>query len=321
MSDKKKKYWVGLDLGGTKMLAKVYDENFKELGAAKRKTEGHKGLDNVVKRMGKSIRDVLDEAGVSADDLSGIGIGCPGPVDPEAGVLLTAPNLGWKNVPIRKTFEKEFSCPIVACNDVDSGVFGEYKFGAAVGAQSAVGIFPGTGIGGGAVIHGRLLEGAHITCMEIGHTPFGEAGLTLEEVCSRLAIASESATAAYRGQAPHILEKCGTDMAKITSGKIAAAIKNGDKAIETIVKQAASRLGSGVATVVQLIAPEVIVLGGGLIEAMPELFLKTLEESVHEKVLAPFRGQYRIVEAELGDDAGVQGAAAWAAKSVEMQGA
>lgn len=316
MSGNKKKYWVGLDLGGTKMLGKAYDGNFKELGSAKRKTEGHRGLDSVLDRMNETIRDAMDEAGISKKELSGIGIGCPGPVDPEAGVLLAAPNLGWKNVAIRKIFEKEFGCPVVACNDVDSGVFGEYKFGAAVGARSAVGIFPGTGIGGGAVIHGRLLEGANITCMEIGHTPFGEGGLTLEEVCSRLAIASESAAAAYRGQAPYILEKCGTDMAKITSGKIAAAIENGDKAIEKIVKQAADRLGSAVATVVQLMAPEVIVLGGGLVEAMPDLFLKTLGKSVEEKVLAPFRGKYRIVEAQLGDDAGVQGAAAWAAKSI-----
>lgn len=317
MSKNKKKYWAGLDLGGTKMLAKIYDGDFNELGATKRKTEGHKGLDNVVGRIGKCIRKALDEAGVAGEALAGLGIGCPGPVDPEAGVLLEAPNLGWKDVPIRDIFQQEFDCPVVPCNDVDSGVFGEYKFGAARGARSAVGIFPGTGIGGGAVIHGRLLEGANITCMEIGHIPFSEAGLTLEEVCSRLAIASESAAAAYRGQAPYMLEKCGTDMAKITSGKIAAAIEHGDVAIEKIVKQAACRLGSGVATVVQLIAPEVIVLGGGLVEAMPELFLKTLAESVHEKVLAPFRGRYRIVEAELGDDAGVQGAAAWAAKSVE----
>jgi glucokinase len=317
MSGNKKKYWAGLDLGGTKMLAKIYDGDFKELGAIKRKTEGHRGLDNVIGRIGKCIRKALDEAGVAGEALAGLGIGCPGPVDPEAGVLLSAPNLGWKDVPIRDIFQQEFDCPVVPCNDVDSGVFGEYKFGAARGARSAVGIFPGTGIGGGAVIHGRLLEGANITCMEIGHIPFSEAGLTLEEVCSRLAIASESAAAAYRGQAPYVLEKCGTDMAKITSGKIAAAIEHGDVAIEKIVKQAACRLGSGVATVVQLIAPEVIVLGGGLVEAMPELFLKTLAESVHEKVLAPFRGRYRIVEAELGDDAGVQGAAAWAAKSVE----
>lgn len=317
MSGNKKKYWAGVDLGGTKMLAKIYDGDFKELGAAKRKTEGHKGLDNVIGRIGSCVRKALDDAGVASGDLAGLGIGCPGPVDPEAGVLLEAPNLGWKDVPIRDIFEEEFGCPVVPCNDVDSGVFGEYKFGAARGARSAVGIFPGTGIGGGAVIHGRLLEGANITCMEIGHIPFSEAGLTLEEVCSRLAIASESAAAAYRGQAPYILEKCGTDMAKITSGKIAAAIEHGDVAIERIVKQAACRLGSGVATVVQLIAPEVIVLGGGLVEAMPQLFLQTLAESVHEKVLPPFRGRYRFAAAELGDDAGVQGAAAWVAKSVE----
>ncbi len=317
MSDKKKKYWAGLDLGGTKMLAKIYDGDFNELGTDKNKTEGHRGPESVLERMGKSIRNALDEADVSEKELCGIGIGCPGPVDPEAGVLLQAPNLGWENVSIRKIFEKEFDCPVVPCNDVDSGVFGEYKFGAARDARSAVGIFPGTGIGGGAVINGRLLQGANITCMEIGHIPFGEAGLTLEEVCSRLAIASESAAAAYRGQAPYILENCGTDMAKITSGKIADAIENGDVAIEKIVKEAAVRLGSGVATVVQLIAPEVVVIGGGLVEAIPKLFLKALKKSVHEKVLAPFRGRYRIVEAELGDDAGVLGAAAWAAKLVE----
>lgn len=316
--------WIGFDLGGTKMLAKVFNDRYETIGRAKQKTQGAKGMKAGLARMVDTAAAALDNAGVDASRLAGIGVGCPGPINPENGVIVEAPNLGWKNVPVEEHLGKAFGVRAVICNDVDAGVYAEYQAGAARGARCAVGIFPGTGIGAGAVIHGRLLHGASLSCMELGHIPLfpetsgkGEDGTTLEMECSRLKIAAEAARAAYRGQAPHLLKACGTDIANITSGALAKAIEAGDTAIEDIVRRAATLLGCGVATVVHLLAPDVIVLGGGLVEAMPGIYLETVRKSAQDRVLGPYKKSFKIVTAELAEDAGVMGAAAWARKTIE----
>ena len=328
MTKKKKhfpgKVWIGFDLGGTKMLAKVFNDGYQTLGSAKQKTHGARGSKKGLVRMAAVIEEALEDAGVGADQISGIGVGCPGPINPSKGEIVEAPNLGWKRVPVEKHLGEAFSCRAVVCNDVDAGVYAEFTEGAARDARCAVGIFPGTGIGAGAVIDGRLVQGANLSCMELGHIPLfpetsgvGEDGTTLEMECSRLKIASEAARAAYRGLAPHLLKSCGTDISKITSGKLAAAIEAGDTEIENIVRRAATLLGCGVATVVHLISPDVIVLGGGLVEAMPDLYVETVRKSSNARIIPAYRGSFKIVAAELEDDAGVMGAAAWARKTIE----
>ncbi|MEM7700135.1 MAG: ROK family protein [Verrucomicrobiota bacterium] len=321
---KKDRIWIGFDLGGTKMLAKVYNDDFEILGKAKQKTLGAQGVKSGLKRMVETIELALEKADVSPKKIAGIGVGCPGPVNPEKGTIVEAPNLGWQRVPIEANLSEAFDCRAVICNDVDAGVFAEYIAGAAQGSRRAVGIFPGTGIGAGAVLDGRLLQGSQLSCMELGHIPIkpetsgdGEDTTTLELECSRLKIASEAARAAYRGLAPNLLESCGTDISNITSGKIAAAIEAGDIEIENIVRRAASLLGYGVATLVHLIAPDRFILGGGLVEAMPDLYVKTVEMSAREHVLSPYRKSFDVVAARLEDDAGVFGAAAWARKTIE----
>lgn len=321
---KKDGLWIGFDLGGTKMLAMVFDDSFKCLGKSKKKTRGNRGQDEGLDRMVEVIEEAIEDAGVDSSLLKGIGVGCPGPIDPADGTIVEAPNLGWVNVPVETVLTRKFGCPTVICNDVDAGVFAEYQFGAGRGSNSVVGIFPGTGIGAGAVLGGKLLQGTHLSCMELGHIPLypetsgnGEATTSLEIECSRLKIAADAALAAYRGQAPHLLEMCGTDVSNITSGKLAKAIELGDGAIEDIVKRAAILLGNGVATVVHILAPDTIVLGGGLVEAMPELYLENVRKSARERVLGPFKDKVHIVTAELEDDAGVKGSAAWARQKIE----
>ncbi len=177
-------------------------------------------------------------------DLRGIGLGSAGPLDLDEGIILDAPNLGWKDVKIKSILEKEFGCPAVVLNDVDAGVYGEYRFGAARSSRCAVGVFPGTGIGGGCVYDGKILRGKTNSCMEIGHiqvVPDGPrcgCGLQgcLEAVASRLAISAAAAQAAYRGQAPHLLDIAGTSLDEIRSGALADAIAAGDTVVESIVR-------------------------------------------------------------------------------------
>jgi glucokinase len=324
-SEQRKDCWIGFDLGGTKMIASVLDEQMKLLGRERKKTKGHEGMETVLERMVKTMRDALVDAKVDAGRLAGIGVGCPGPLDLEKGVVIDAPNLGWKEVPLKAHLEKEFGCPAVIANDVDAGVFGEYRFGAARNARCAVGVFPGTGIGGGCVYEGQILRGRNRSCMEIGHVqvvPYGplcgcgQRGC-LETVAGRMAIAAEAAKAAYRGDAPHLMEIAGADLTKIRSGALAASIKAGEKVIEHIVREAAGRIGVAVASVVHLLAPDVVVLGGGLVEAMPELFVNGVAKTANKHVMPSYVDSFRVVPCQLGDDAVLLGAAAWAREMIE----
>ena len=321
-----KGYWIGFDLGGTKMLAAAYDENYSQLSREKKRTKALEGAEVVVERVLDTIRKVKSSCGREETELVGIGMAVPGTIDLETGVVLEAPNLGWENVPLRTILEEEFGCPVVLGNDVDCGVYGEYADGSARGACNVVGIFPGTGVGGGCVIDGMLLQGKRRTAMEIGHIPLYSGGPldgafregTLETVASRLAISAASAQAVFRGAAPNLKNEVGTDLADIRSGILADSIRQGDKTVEKIVQHAVGYIGKAVVTLVHLFSPDRVVLGGGLVEAMPELFVEGTRRHAEKGVLKSFRGTYEIVAAELGDDAAIVGAAAWARKKAEQ---
>lgn len=311
--------WIGFDLGGTKMLSQVYDADFKRLGRERRKTKGWSGQDDGLARIIETIDASLADAKVERSRLAGIGIGCPGPVDMERGELLHPPNLGWNHVPVGKRLAEEFGCDVSVLNDVDAGVYGEYRFGAAVGARCVVGIFPGTGIGGGCVYQGEILHGAGTTCMEVGHIQVipdgplcgcGQRGC-LEAVASRLAIAASAAKAAYRGEAPHLQESVGTDLAKIRSSALAASIKAGDESVRRIVREAARTIGIALAGIIHVLGPDLVLLGGGLVEAMPELFTEHVGSAARKRLMPALRDSFEIHVSALGDDASTRGAAAW----------
>lgn len=321
-SDNGKRFWLGFDLGGTKMMATVFDEGFKARASHRTKTKAREGAKAVLDRVIETIGEALAEAGVKKDELGGIGVGCPGPLDLDRGIILEAPNLGWSNVPLKDTLEKAFKCPVVIANDVDAGTYGEYRFGAAQKARCALGVFPGTGIGGACVYEGRLLRGKTSSCLEIGHLQVQPEGRVcgcgqrgcLETVASRLAISAEAASAVFRGEAPRLLEIAGTDLASIKSGALAKAVEAGDAVVERIVRNAARHLGGAIAGVVNLLAPDVVVLGGGLVEAMPELILGEVRKTVDARAMKTFLKSLKIVTAQLGDDATAMGSAALAAE-------
>jgi glucokinase len=312
--------WVGFDLGGTKMLAAVFNPEFRPLGRRRRKTKGSEGAKAGLDRIIETIRDALQEGQIGSQRLAGIGVGCPGQIDLEKGVVIDAANLGWRNFQIREALEEEFKCPVTVLNDVDAGVYGEYRFGAGKGSRCLVGVFPGTGIGGGCVYEGKVLRGKNVSCFEIGHVQVDPNGRLcgcgrfgcLETEASRLAIAAACAMAAYRGEAPHLLAAAGTDLANIRSGVLAEAIQAGDDIVAKIIKRAARLIGWAIGDVVNLLAPDFVVLGGGLVEAMPELIVKEVEQAARDRAAPPFSKTFKVAPAKLGDDAVVRGAAAWA---------
>lgn len=325
MTANQRDIWIGFDLGGTKMLTVAYGPDWKVIGRKRRKTRGGEKGDSGIDRVGATIDRLLEECELSKDRIAGIGIGCPGPIDLKKGKVTLAPNLGWDDVDVGDYLKKRFGCPAVVINDVDAGVFGEYSFGAAKGARCAVGIFPGTGVGGGCVYEGRIFVGGGISCMEIGHTRISSGTRvtghkltgTVEAEASRLAIAAEASKAAYRGDAPNLFKKAGTNIAEIRSGALAESIEKGDKAIEDLVVSAAESIGIAVVNIVHLLAPDKIVLGGGMVEAMEDLFVGTVTKTARKYVFDAYKERFEVVAAKLGDDAGVLGAAAWAKQEIE----
>ncbi|MFM7059125.1 MAG: ROK family protein [Planctomycetota bacterium] len=311
-------YWVGFDLGGTKMMAVVFDHRLKEVARRRRRTRSSEGEPVSLDRIAETIVQALESARIPPASIAGIGAGVPGPLDLQKGLVLEAPNLGWKNVALRDFLAKRFSCPAVICNDVDAGVFGEYSAGAGQGFRSVLGVFPGTGIGGGFVYEGRILRGSRSSCMEVGYLqmsadgPLAGAGPpgTLEGMASRLAISAEAAKAVFRGQAPHLRDLAGTDISNIRSSALAKSIERGDGVIERIVRRAAEVVGQGIGCLINILAPDAVILGGGLVEAMPKLYLESVDAGVRRNVLPSLAGCARLKVSELGDLAAAVGAAA-----------
>jgi glucokinase len=190
-----------------------------------------------------------------------------------------------------------------------------------------VGIVPGTGIGGGCVYDGEILRGKILTCMEVGHTKMngsprrGGTGMlgTLETEASRLSVAAELAKLAYRGEAPHLLKEVGTDIREIRSKAISESVEAGDKEVRRVLEDACEMIGYAVANMVLLICPDVIVLGGGLVEAMPELFEKEITSVAKKNVFECYRDEFKVKIASLGDDAGTVGAASWVKHRTEKK--
>ncbi|MFP6765951.1 MAG: ROK family protein [Planctomycetaceae bacterium] len=317
--------WLGFDLGGTKMMACVCDSDFRILGRKRKATKGYEGSEAGVDRVKSVIRRALEEAEVGPERIAGIGIGIPGPVDTVAGVVLETPNLGWTDLPLREILEAEYGCPTVVLNDVDAGVYGEYRLGAARDARCVIGLSPGTGIGGGCVYHGDILTGDRISCFEVGHMRVqpdgplcgcGQHGC-LEAVASRLAISSAAARAAYQGNAPHLKQISGTDLSQIRSGALADSIREGDVPVEQVVREGTRKLGMAAGWLVNLIGPDVILLGGGLVEALPGIYADEVQRAAESQAMPSFRGTFRVCVANLGDFAAVKGAAAWAHRVVD----
>ena len=316
--NKNKKNAIGIDLGGTKMLTALIDKNHKISSKVKEKTKVEKGEKYFLETLLDSVQQLLDEAGLKARDLAGIGIGVPGVVDGRQGMVISAPNVAFmQDYPLGAKLKKLLGIPVVLENDVNAGLYGEYRFGAAKGHRHVVGIFIGTGIGGALILNGELYRGTSGAAGELGHMfvdAFGPkcgCGKTgcLEALAGRMAIASEAAVLAAKQQAPHLFDLAGTSVSEIKSGVLAKSIRLGDRAIRDLVQSKARLVGGVAANIVNLLNPDLIVLGGGVVEALPDLIVKEVRDALKEHAMEPLAKKVDVVVSKLGDDSVVQGAA------------
>lgn len=309
---------LGVDIGGTKILAVLFDQKFSILEKNKKKVEPNEGEKHFFKTLISSIEGVLDEGKTDISEISSIGLGCPGMIDFSRGVIKLSPNLSFlENYSLKEKVEDYFKKPVTLENDVNAGIYGEQQFGAAKNFQNVVGVFMGTGVGGGLIFNGELYRGSGGAAGEIGHMfmnlpsflDTGEKFGTLEDLTGRLKISSEAVFIAMKQQAPHLYQEIGTDAGKIKSKVLLSSIENGDNAVHNLLFNKAQIIGVALANLVNILNPDRIVLGGGLVEALESLIVPVAQDTMNHFAMAPNVKGVKVVAAKLGDYSVAMGAA------------
>ena len=311
-----KKYSIGIDLGGTKILIALVDRNTGEvLNHIKKKTKKDKGPKNIIKKMLEGIEELIEESGKAIDDISSIGVGAAGQIDRQNGVLISAANLDCYDLNIKEILSKKFNVPVYVGNDVEIAAIGEQKFGAGKGCNDFVCVFVGTGVGSAIIKNGQIITGATGTAGEIGHIIVDLNGRQcacgahgcLEAHASRSAIERCIEGALKKGRKSCILDYLETGKS-ITSSMIQKSIEREDELVLQCVTEASEYLSGGIASIINFVNPELIILGGGLIEAVDYFYQKTIKKAKAKSLPVPAE-KIQFKKAMLGDYSGVIGAA------------
>ena len=324
-SSGKQDYFVGVDLGGTKILAGVFDAQLKCISKIKMSTKPERGPEGVIERVARCVKEAVDECDLDLKQVKGLGIGAPAAVDPESGRVIFAPNLKWEDVSLAKALEKQLDVPVFAGNDCNLCALGVFETELSPKPRNMVGIFLGTGIGAGLIIEGKMYSGFNRTAGEIGHMVIQVGGPKcgcgnkgcFEALASRTAIFRQIQSAVKEGQKTVLTEMLGDNLNDLRSGDLRKAIKRGDKFVERVIEEAAEYTGIAVANVINLINPEVVVLGGGVIDALEDEMMAIIVETARDYALPGTDKGIEIIASKLGDDAGITGGAVLAKKETK----
>lgn len=299
---------VGVDLGGTRIRAASFDEHLTLLAREELPTQAQDGFPAVLDRIRAAIRAVLPPDAA----LTGIGIAAPGPLNPVTGVIVDAENLpGAAGTPVAALLRETFGVPVYLGNDANAAALGETMLGAARGCRHVVYITIGTGIGGGVIVDGRLLNGQDGMAAEIGFMLIVTDGLpkNLQDRAAGPVLARQARERIEQGERSLLSELVGGQLAQIDTAMVGRAAQMGDALALDIVTTAGRLIGMGAANLVHLFNPQMIVVGGG-VSQMDDLILDPIRAAVQTYCIRPFWEHLRIVPAALGDNAGVVGAAA-----------
>lgn len=308
---------VGIDLGGTKVLAGVVGPDNAILGRAKRSTPAAEGGEAILKAIVEAVDEALAASRLTRNDVAAAGVGSPGPLDTETGTILFSANMNVTNFALGPMLSSILSRPVLVQNDVRVGGYGEFRLGAGRGFKNLIAVFVGTGIGGCLVLDGQVLTGATGNAGEIGHIVIkaggprcgcGERGC-LEALASRTAITRRISKAVKKGQQTFLADKVSRKTGRLKSGDLAEALATGDIVATREVRRAAHYLGLGLGGLINVIGPELIIVGGGVTEALGEPYVDLVRAAAREQCLADPSGKVRIERAALGDNAGILGAA------------
>lgn len=322
MIDKKsleKKYSIGVDLGGTNIVSVIVNHQGKIVNRLKVPTLTERGKEATIKRITETIHENIVQSTIAIDDITGIGIGAPGPLDIKRGIINFAPNLpGWRDVPLRKILEDEFNTKVVLENDANAAAWGERCFGIGRGVDNLVCFTLGTGIGGGIIIDGKIYHGSNYGAAELGHMTVNKDGPRCN--CGNYGCleAYSSATGIKNRIKNRIKEGIKSKFLSFDDNKLFESLRlksifetarKGDKLTKGVVEEAISYLGIAIANIVNILNPEMVVLVGGITNEGDKLLIP-LRREVKKRAFYSNYKSLKIVIGKLGGNAGVLGAAA-----------
>jgi glucokinase len=317
------KRWIaGVDLGGTNIVVGLLPiEGGEVLGLRSMPTDSGRGakfvVDRIIGMVEHCITDVLASQDGTRDQIAGVGIGSPGPLDRRTGTVINTPNLGWRNFPLRDLISNAVHLPATLDNDANCATYGEWWLGAGRGTRALVGLTLGTGIGGGIVLNGEIFHGCSDVAGEIGHMTIDSNGRRckcgnygcLEQYASGPAIALRAVEGIEAGAESVLVEMVNNRMDDITAATVYEATVQGDAYATEVMKDTAKFLGAGVASIINVLNPEMVVIAGGVTRAGDTLF-EPLRAEVRRRAFKSAQECCKIVSAELPGTAGVVGAAA-----------
>ncbi|AWI03624.1 ROK family protein [Clostridium drakei] len=308
------KYVIGIDLGGTKISGAIADFNGDIVSKYIIPTNSNQGEKVVLDRITIVIEKVIEESKIDKNQILAIGVGSPGPLDAKKGIILTTPNLPFKNFNIVEPLKNKFNIPVYLDNDANAAAIGEYVFGAGQGTNNMVFITVSTGIGGGAILNGKIYRGNTCNALEIGHTTIEKDGPKCncgnygcaEALASGTAIGRSAKEAVERGEKTSL-----SSYEKITAYEVFKEAEKGDAVAQKVLDKALNYLGICVANIIASFDPEMVIIGGGVSKGGNIVFQK-VKEVVDKRCFKAMSESTKIVPAALGTDAGVIGAVALA---------
>ncbi len=310
------KYYIGIDLGGTNIKAGVVNENYEIIAKATTKTLLPRPAEEICADMAKVSLEAVEQAGLTLDDIESVGIGTPGTANSETGIIEYSNNLGFLNLPVVEIMQKHINKPFYVENDANAAAYGEFLAGAAKGANDAVCITLGTGVGGGIIINGKIYSGSNFAGAEIGHTVVDPNGP--ECTCGRKGCFEvfSSATGLVRMTKEAMYEDKGSVMWQMNEedGKVSArtafnAMRAGDRAGKAVVDKYIKYLALGITNTINIFQPDILCIGGGVCNEGDPLLLPLKEIVAKEVYTKNSAKNTEIVIAKLGNDAGIIGAA------------
>ena len=314
----RKKHIIGVDVGGTNVKIGIISLSGKIYKKKVFSTKAFSTKDRLIKALITGIKAIMAEGGLRNKDILGIGIGTPGLIDSNRGIIHYLVNIrGFKKVPLKKIIEKKCKIPTFLDNDVNIMCLGELYYGGAKGLKDVVCLTLGTGVGGGIAIDGRLYRGASLSAGEIGHTIINEEGPfcgcgnygCVEAYVGNAAIVKDALRRVRKNKKTLIYKSVDGDLSKITPKVISQAAKKGDRIAKEVLKDTGRHLGVALASVVNILNPEKIIIGGGVAEAGGILF-EAIRASVKKRAMKVPSRAVQIVKTKFGKDAGLIGAAA-----------
>lgn len=311
---------LAIDVGGTKIIAAIISNNGKIMAKERFPTYAAKGPQYVIKRLLSAIDKLLSLQNIGLSQLDSISIAAAGAIDTNKGIITESPNLaGWSDIPLRDIVTEKYHINTFLLNDASAAALGEHRFGAGRGTNNLIFITVSTGIGGGIIIDGKLYAGTSGSAGEIGHMTIdvngpkctcGNTGC-LETLASGTAVARDAIGRVRQGEKSTLTEMVKGNLEEITAEKVGIAAQSGDPLSMDVISGAANYLGVGMANIVNIFNPEIIVVGGGMAK-LGDFLLDPVRQIVKERAFPISAQAVRIVTARLGDDAGIYGAAVFA---------